>query len=54
MNIAITMDNASICGLGKTASTPFQSAYNNFRDEIGYHLRGECPAEVCPMGGDDR
>jgi len=54
MKIADTMDSASICGLGKTASTPFQSALKNFRDEFDSHLRGECPGRVCPMGGDDR
>ncbi|MGA1848377.1 MAG: complex I 51 kDa subunit family protein [Thermoplasmatota archaeon] len=51
MNIAETMDSASICGLGKTASTPFQTGYNNFREEFISHLRGECPVGVCPMGG---
>jgi NADH:ubiquinone oxidoreductase subunit F (NADH-binding) len=51
MNIATTMDSASICGLGKTASTPFQTAYNNFRGEFESHLRGECPNSVCPMVG---
>ncbi len=54
MQIARTMDKTSICGLGKTASTPLQTAYNNFRDEFEAHLRGECPAGVCPMGGEEK
>lgn len=51
MRIAGTMDNASICGLGKTASTPFQSMYKNFRDTVYEHIKGECSAHVCPMRG---
>jgi NADH:ubiquinone oxidoreductase subunit F (NADH-binding) len=51
LDIAGVMDKASICGLGKTASTPFQTAYRNFEDEFMSHIRGECPAKVCPMGG---
>lgn len=51
LRIADTMDLASICGLGKTASMPFRSAYNNFREEFDRHIRGECPNNVCPMGG---
>jgi NADH-quinone oxidoreductase subunit F len=51
MRIAKTMDQASICGLGKTASTPFQSMYKNFRDTVDEHIKGECSAHVCPMGG---
>ncbi|MGA1873518.1 MAG: complex I 51 kDa subunit family protein [Thermoplasmatota archaeon] len=52
MEISGLMDAASICGLGKTASTPFSSAYTNFRSEFEDHLRGECPSKVCPMGGE--
>ncbi|MGA1819614.1 MAG: complex I 51 kDa subunit family protein [Thermoplasmatota archaeon] len=52
MEISGVMDTASICGLGKTASTPFSSAYNNFREVFESHIRGECPSKVCPMGGD--
>jgi NADH-quinone oxidoreductase subunit F len=51
LEIARVMDTASICGLGKTASTPFASAYRNFEDEMMSHVRGECPSGVCPMGG---
>jgi NADH-quinone oxidoreductase subunit F len=54
MEIAKVMDKASICGLGKTASTPFQSGYANFKDEFMSHVRGECPSGVCPIGGGDR
>ncbi len=54
MEIARAMDQASICGLGKTASTPFQSLYNNFKEDVEEHVKGECPAHVCPMGGGKR
>ncbi|MFW3145943.1 MAG: complex I 51 kDa subunit family protein [Thermoplasmatota archaeon] len=52
--IADTMCSASICGLGKTASVPLTSAIQNFQDEFNSHIRGECPAGRCPMGGGGR
>jgi NADH-quinone oxidoreductase subunit F len=54
LEIAKVMDTASICGLGKTASTPFATAYRNFTDEFMAHVRGDCPSGVCPMGGDGK
>jgi NADH:ubiquinone oxidoreductase subunit F (NADH-binding) len=51
ISISKAMDKASICGLGKTASTPYQSLISNFKDIVDQHLRGNCPANVCPMGG---
>ncbi len=51
MEIARMMDRASICGLGKTASTPFQSLVKNFKDVVDQHLRGECQSHVCSIGG---
>lgn len=51
LSISTVMDKASICGLGKTASTPVQTLIKNFRDIVDQHLRGECPNKVCPMGG---
>ncbi|HHD15839.1 MAG TPA: NADH-quinone oxidoreductase subunit F [Euryarchaeota archaeon] len=54
LDIASVMDRASICGLGKTASTPFRSLMMNFEEVVDLHVRGECPRHVCPMGGGDR
>jgi NADH-quinone oxidoreductase subunit F len=51
LSVARTMDRASICGLGKTASTPFQSLVKNFKEIVDLHVRGECENHVCPMGG---
>lgn len=53
MAVAITMDKASICGLGKTASTPFQTLVRNFPDVVDRHIRGGCDVPVCPIGGDN-
>lgn len=54
MEISRVMDGASICGLGKTASTPYQTLVANFKDIVDQHIRGDCPSNVCPMGGENR
>ena len=40
--------NASLCGLGQTASNPFLSTYRYFRDEYVEHIRDrKCRTAVC-------
>ncbi len=44
------MNEASVCGLGSTASGPVTNALRHFREEIDLHLSGgKCPAGVCEM-----
>ncbi|HUX95385.1 MAG TPA: NADH-ubiquinone oxidoreductase-F iron-sulfur binding region domain-containing protein [Bacteroidales bacterium] len=46
--IATVMRDASLCGLGQTASNPFISALNNFRDEFEEHIFDrKCQANIC-------
>jgi NADH:ubiquinone oxidoreductase subunit F (NADH-binding)/NAD-dependent dihydropyrimidine dehydrogenase PreA subunit/(2Fe-2S) ferredoxin len=43
------MTASSLCGLGRTASNPFITSFNHFRDEYLAHIRDKkCPAGVCP------
>ncbi len=47
-NIAQTVLNASLCGLGKTAPNPVLSTLRYFRDEYLAHINGHyCPAGIC-------
>jgi len=47
-NLARVMQQASLCGLGKTAPNPILSTLRYFRDEYLAHIRGQyCPAGVC-------
>ncbi|MDR2951957.1 MAG: 4Fe-4S binding protein [Treponema sp.] len=47
--IAVTMKEASLCGLGKTAANPVLSTIKYFRSEYEAHLNDKtCPAGVCP------
>jgi NADH:ubiquinone oxidoreductase subunit F (NADH-binding) len=47
--LAQTMVDTSICGLGMVASNPFSSLIRHFPDELEAHaLHGRCPAGVCP------
>jgi len=41
------IQNASICGLGKTAPNPVLSTIEYFRDEYEAHIQGRCPAGKC-------
>lgn len=41
--------HTSLCGLGQGAPSPVRSTLRYFRDEYLVHLRGECPAGVCPV-----
>lgn len=42
------MKTSSLCGLGRTASNPFLTGLNHFRDEYLAHIRDrKCPAGVC-------
>ena len=46
--IAHTVQQASLCGLGKTAPNPVMSTLKYFRDEYLEHIRdGRCRAGVC-------
>lgn len=46
--IAISMQKASLCGLGQTAANPVMSTLNYFRDEYLAHINDKrCPSGVC-------
>ncbi len=46
--IADTVKNCSLCGLGKTATNPVMSTMRYFRDEYLAHVNDKkCPAGVC-------
>ncbi len=47
-DLAATISDASLCGLGQTASNPVLSTIRYFRDEYEAHIRERrCPAGVC-------
>lgn len=46
--MAVTIKNASLCGLGQTAANPVLSTIRHFRDEYEEHIRDKkCRAAVC-------
>lgn len=46
--IAVSMQKASLCGLGQTAANPVLSTLNYFYDEYLAHIQdSRCPAGVC-------
>jgi len=46
--LADTVTQASLCGLGKTAANPVLSTLRYFRDEYEAHINEkQCPAGVC-------
>ena len=46
--LAHTVKDASMCGLGQTAANPVLSTLNYFRDEYEAHIKEKrCPAKVC-------
>jgi len=46
--LAITIKNGSLCGLGQTAPNPVFTTLRYFRDEYMAHIRDKrCPAKVC-------
>ncbi len=46
--IANTVSNTALCGLGKTAANPVLSTLKYFKDEYIAHVRDKkCPAGVC-------
>jgi NADH:ubiquinone oxidoreductase subunit F (NADH-binding)/(2Fe-2S) ferredoxin len=45
--LAYTMEQASLCDLGKTAPNVVLYALRYFKKEFEAHMRGECPAGVC-------
>jgi NADH-quinone oxidoreductase subunit F len=47
-SLALTIKNASLCGLGQTAPNPVLSTLKYFRDEYVAHIQDKhCPAGVC-------
>jgi NADH-quinone oxidoreductase subunit F len=48
LNIARTVKECSLCGLGQTCPNPVLTTINYFRDEYEAHIREKkCPAAVC-------
>lgn len=48
-SLALSVKDASLCGLGQTAPNPVLSVLRYFREEIEAHVREKrCPAGVCP------
>ena len=45
--LARTVKEGSLCGLGRTAPNPVLSTLRYFRDEYEAHLAGRCPAGRC-------
>jgi NADH-quinone oxidoreductase subunit F len=45
--LARSVKQSSLCGLGKTAPNPVLSTLNYFREEYEAHLEGRCPAGRC-------
>ncbi len=46
--LAVTVQKASLCGLGKTAPNPVLSTFRHFRAELEAHVhQRRCPAGVC-------
>ena len=49
--LAETMRDTSICGLGQAAPYPITSVVKHWREEVDDHLlRRRCPSGVCPVG----
>lgn len=46
--IALMVRKTALCGLGKSAPNPVLTTLRYFKDEYLAHLKGECPAKVCP------
>ena len=46
-SLAVMINKASLCGLGKTAPNPVLSTIKYFRDEYEAHIAGRCPAGKC-------
>ena len=48
LDLADTISNTALCGLGKTAALPVVSTIEGFRDEYEAHIREKrCPAGAC-------
>ncbi len=48
LDIAVTVKECSLCGLGQTSPNPVLSTINHFRDEYEAHIKEKkCPASVC-------
>ncbi|MDD3118642.1 MAG: NADH-quinone oxidoreductase subunit NuoF [Victivallales bacterium] len=48
-NLALTVKDTALCGLGQTSPNPILSTMANFPDEYLAHIKeNRCPAGVCP------
>jgi NADH-quinone oxidoreductase subunit F len=48
LDLADTISNTALCGLGKTAALPVVSTIRSFRGEYEAHIREKrCPAGAC-------
>jgi NADH-quinone oxidoreductase subunit F len=48
LDLATTIKETALCGLGKTAPSPVLSTIKNFREEYLAHIEGKtCPARSC-------
>jgi NADH:ubiquinone oxidoreductase subunit F (NADH-binding)/Pyruvate/2-oxoacid:ferredoxin oxidoreductase delta subunit len=45
--LALSVSQGSLCGLGKTAPNPVLTTLRYYREEYEAHLRGRCPARKC-------
>ncbi len=49
-DLALTLRQTSICGLGQVVPAPVTSMMQHFEDEVNAHLQeSRCPAGTCPM-----
>jgi NADH-quinone oxidoreductase subunit F len=46
-DLAASIKDAALCGLGQTAPNPVLSTLRYFRHEYEEHIRGYCPSNVC-------
>jgi len=47
-DLALTVKDSSLCGLGQTSANPVLTTLKYFRDEYIQHIKGKrCPAGVC-------
>ena len=45
--LAVSIQKAALCGLGKTAPNPVLTTLKYFRNEYEAHIKGICPTGVC-------
>lgn len=52
--LALVMQEASLCGLGQLAPTALLSTMKYFSDEYKEHIEGKCRADVCSLNGEGK